>query len=278
MYPSSNARIKDLPSRQVLSSKTTWRVVHGVQVLYAEGVNTTGSLTASILGEPGDVEARAVRTTEPLRHVFCADALPWLAERQPLHGASFITSLPDVSAFPGLSLRGWKEWFVGAARAVLLSTCDEGVAIFYQTDVKREGTWVDKAYLCQKAAEALGFELLWHKIVCRKPAGSPVYGRPGFTHLLCFSRGVRDFPAPYPDVLPSTGSMTWSQAMGLAACELACRYVLSRTPTRTVVDPFCGVGTVLAAANAFGLDAIGVEIANKRARKARTLLVPLSPK
>lgn len=59
--------------------------------------------------------------------------------------------------------------------------------------------------------------------------------------------------------------------MGGAACELACRYVLSHTPTRTIVDPFCGVGTVLAVANALGLAAVGVEIANKRARKARNL-------
>jgi tRNA G10 N-methylase Trm11 len=40
-----------------------------------------------------------------------------------------------------------------------------------------------------------------------------------------------------------------------------------------VVDPFCGVGTVLAVANETGLDAIGVELNRKRARKARTLTV-----
>jgi hypothetical protein len=92
--------------------------------------------------------------------------------------------------------------------------------------------------------------------------------------MLCFAKQVRDHSAPYPDVLGSTGVMTWSQATGGAACELACRYVLSHTATRTVVDPFCGVGTVLAVANSLGLDALGVEIANKRARKARTLVWP----
>jgi hypothetical protein len=40
-----------------------------------------------------------------------------------------------------------------------------------------------------------------------------------------------------------------------------------------VVDPFCGVGTVLAVANALGLDALGVEKNRKRAEQARELVV-----
>jgi DNA modification methylase len=42
---------------------------------------------------------------------------------------------------------------------------------------------------------------------------------------------------------------------------------------RVVFDPFCGVGTVLAAANALGLDAWGVEKNRKRAEQARELRV-----
>lgn len=207
----------------------------------------------------------------PLRTVYCEDALQWLSRSAPLHDSSVVTSLPDVSAFRNLSLEQWKAWFTDTAARVMLATADIGVSIFYQTDIKHEGTWVDKAYLCQRAAEEAGVALLWHKVVCRKPAGEPVFGRPGYTHLLCFAKQARDRPAPYPDVLPSTGLMTWSQAMGVKACELACRYVLSHTNTRTIVDPFCGVGTVLAVANSFGLDAVGVEITAKRARKARAL-------
>jgi hypothetical protein len=41
--------------------------------------------------------------------------------------------------------------------------------------------------------------------------------------------------------------------------------------SRTVVDPFCGHGTVLAIANELGMDAIGVERGGKRARRAREL-------
>jgi hypothetical protein len=208
----------------------------------------------------------------PERVVWCEDGLAWLERNTPLVNSSLITSLPDVSNMPELGLAGWREWFVDAAESVLAATPDDGVSIFYQTDIKVDGTWVDKGYLCQRAAERHGAALLWHRIVCRKPAGQVNFGRPAYTHLSCYSRGVRDHGAPaYPDVLPGTGQMTWSQAMGVEACRLACAYVLSHTTTRRVVDPFCGLGTVLAVANTFGLAAVGVEIVQKRARRARTL-------
>lgn len=211
----------------------------------------------------------------PNRSVVCEDALSWLPRNTPLGGGSIITSLPDVSSMPGLSLEQWKAWFVHAATLCLAATPNDGVCIFYQTDIKREGTWIDKGYLCQKAAEQQGTPLVWHKIVCRREAGQPVFGRPGYSHLLCFSRTAHERTLPaYPDVLPLTGHMTWSQAMGLEACKLACQYVRSHTPSHTVVDPFCGLGSVLAVANTLGLHAIGVEIARKRARKARNLQLP----
>ena len=59
--------------------------------------------------------------------------------------------------------------------------------------------------------------------------------------------------------------------MGLAACRAACTFIQRHTPTRTVVDPFCGRGSVLAVANAMGLSAVGVEISRRRCRHARSL-------
>ena len=61
--------------------------------------------------------------------------------------------------------------------------------------------------------------------------------------------------------------------MGTRACEAACRFLLDETKTRRVVDPFCGKGTVLAVANALGIDALGVELSAKRCRAARKLSV-----
>lgn len=98
--------------------------------------------------------------------------------------------------------------------------------------------------------------------------------------------------------------MTWARAMGSAACDAAVRYCLevvhgrgggassggggsggvcggaasgagaasdtaggAAAPLR-ILDPFCGEGSVLAAANALGVDALGVDSSLKRCRHA----------
>ena len=215
---------------------------------------------------------------EPKRIVHCEDALEWLGKQEALAGCSLITSMPDFSEFPDLTLPKWKEWFTSTAALVLSRTPTEGVTIFYQTDIKKDGTWVDKAYLCQKAAEQLGHELLWHKVICRAPAGSVTFGRPAYSHMLCFSRGARaDVARSTSDVLPKAGDTTWTRGMGTEACLAACKYVLENTPTRTIVNPFCGHGSVLAIANQLGMDAVGIELSKKRAKKARNLTSPAQP-
>jgi hypothetical protein len=202
------------------------------------------------------------------------DALKWLEAQDILPGCSFITSLPDFSEFPKLSIEEWKIWW-GKAAALIFARCAEnGVVIFYQRDSKHNGTWIDKGYLCQKAAEAAGFVQLWHKIVARGGIGNPSFGRPGYSHLLCFSKNVRAaIPRSTADILPEAGPTTWTRGMGLKACEAACKFVLEQTETRTIVDPFCGHGTVLAVANQLGLDAIGVELGARRAERARELTI-----
>jgi hypothetical protein len=210
------------------------------------------------------------------RIVHQCDAIGWLEAQPVLTGHSFVTSLPDVSEVP-LTFDRWKEWFVDAAVLVMNRCPPEGVAIFFQTDIKHEGTWVDKGYLVAKAAERAGSPLLWHKVVCRRTPGAISFGRPAYAHLLCFSRGVRADPAKSTaDVLPALGGMTWPRAMGLEACRTACQFVLDATTTRTIVDPFCGMGTALAVANQMGLDAVGVELNRKRAERAKTLAVRLA--
>ena len=63
--------------------------------------------------------------------------------------------------------------------------------------------------------------------------------------------------------------------MGVNACRLACRFLIEETPTRLVVDPFCGHGTVLAVANAMGLDALGVDVSVRQCRAAKKLVIEL---
>lgn len=206
------------------------------------------------------------------RVVHQGDGVAWLENAALGPEFAIVTSLPDASELPRLGFDGWRSWFVDTAALVCRSVADDSVAIFFQTDVKRDGLWVDKAHLVQLGAERAGVSLLWHKIVCRAPAGTTTFGRPAYAHLLCFSRRLRLTPKQSSaDVLPRLGKMTWARAIGVEACAATCRFLLDHTQCRTVVDPFCGVGTVLAVANDYQLDAIGVELSRKRAARARTL-------
>jgi hypothetical protein len=221
--------------------------------------------------EPSNTEPTA-DAREPSREILVGDGVAWLAERALPASHAIVTSLPDVSEMGRMPLDAWREWFVGTVALACAQTSDDAAAVFYQTDVRRDGRWIDKGYLVALGAERAGAACLFHKVVCRAPAGTATFGRPGYAHLLAFSRGlrpqVRDSTA---DVLPALGEMTWARAMGTAACEEACRFLLRSTACRVVVDPFCGLGTALAVANAYGLGAIGVERSRKRAERARRL-------
>ncbi|MEO6601724.1 MAG: DNA methyltransferase, partial [Polyangiaceae bacterium] len=161
------------------------------------------------------------------------------------------------------------------ARAVLSWVPDPGLVIFFQSDIRANGAWVDKGYLVQRAAEAEGRTLLWHKIVCRHAPGSISHGRANYSHLLCFARAPRErVRHPGPDVLPDAGFKPWSKAMGVEACRLACRFLREESETKIVVDPFCGHGTALAVANRLGFDALGVELSTRKVRAAKRLELP----
>jgi hypothetical protein len=203
--------------------------------------------------------------------------MAWLRAQGRLAGASIVTSLPDLSEVPALGEEGWRRWFEEAAALTLETVGDDGVAIFFQSDVRRGGLWIDKGQLVARAADRTGMGLIFHKIVCRKPAGTLTRGRASYSHLLGFARVLRpSAQRATPDVLPDAGFMPGKKSMGVAACTDACRLILAETTTRTVVDPFCGWGTVLAVANVLGMDAVGVDLSARMCRRARTLTLTLA--
>jgi hypothetical protein len=205
------------------------------------------------------------------REVIHGDALDWLLAHPCLANTSVITSLPDVDEL-GVSLDRWREFFLAAARACLLTTADDGLCVFMQTDNKRDGRWISKAGLLLRVADELDIPLIFHKIVCRKPPGMRIHGRPGYTHMLAFSRrAIDDVDHPTPDVLADIGDVPWSHSIGTRAAETAVDAVrqMSRATTRIVV-PCCGIGTILAVANQRGFDVLGIERNRKRAEAART--------
>jgi len=205
----------------------------------------------------------------PAREVHHGDGVAWLraAALGPEH--AIVTSLPDLSELPALDRPQWEAWFREVVELVCRRVHPQAVAIFYQTDIKHDGRWVDKGYLVHRGAESAEAWCLWHKIVCRTRPGATTFGRPAYGHWMAFSRELRlPSAASTPDVVPRLGAMTWARAMPMTAAVGTCRFLLEHTPCRVVVDPFCGHGTMLAAANAHGLDAIGVELSAKRVRKA----------
>ena len=210
-------------------------------------------------------------SAEPRREVVCADAIPWMKARGMIDGACAVTSLPDVSEV-GMALPVWRSWFLAAVRLVVVAVPAASAAVFFQSDIKRDGAWIDKGAMVIRAAEDAGARVLFHKIVCRRPPGMLTYGRPGYTHLIAASR-VMKCPdvLPMPDVIIDAGRLPWVRAMGVRAAGQAVRFAKEQAGAKVIFDPFCGVGTVLAAANAFGLDALGVELSRKRCEQARAL-------
>jgi hypothetical protein len=69
--------------------------------------------------------------------------------------------------------------------------------------------------------------------------------------------------------------MVWPRAIGVDAAVLGVRFLRDVVNQTKVVDPFCGLGTILAAANALGLDAEGVDLSPQKCdRAARLTLEP----
>lgn len=210
--------------------------------------------------------------SEPQREVHRADAIEWLASNELPPDSAIVTSLPNLDEFSHRSIERWRAWFLDASERVLRSVPSQSAAVFFQTDVLHEGSWIDKSFLVQQAAERTGTPLLWHKIALRAPVGTNTNERPGYAHLLCFAPRLRHVEGnATADVLGRLGKMTWPRAIGVEVARFAVTWLREQAGARTIVDPFCGVGTVLALANAMGLHAIGVERNPGRAERARSL-------
>lgn len=205
------------------------------------------------------------------RVVHEADAIAWLEQNELAGDAAIVTSLPNVDEFSHRDLERWRTWFVDTAAVVLAKTPPTSAAVFFQTDIKHDGVWIDKAFLVQQAAARAGVPLVWHKIALRAPIGTQTNARPGYAHILCFSKTVRsDDDNATPDILPAIGKMDWTRAMGREVAQTAIEWLRDHTGAKSIVAPFCGTGTALRVANQLGLDAIGVERNPGRVARARS--------
>lgn len=71
-----------------------------------------------------------------------------------------VSSLPDLTEIDlkgyfknkGDSVSNYRRWFLETVRLVLSKLAPNAVAVFYQSDGRYDGIWLDKAYMAQKAA------------------------------------------------------------------------------------------------------------------------------
>ena len=247
---------------------------------------------------------------KPYRTVICDDTINYLMTNDdPIPGSVF-TSLPDISELPNIFnkdsikdtsnnkdsssnnndarqleiIRRYKEWFTDIVSMIFDKMHTGEYAIFLQSDVRCldksfKGTnvleWIDKSHLVSIAMDRnKDIKIMWHKIVTTSENAQTKLsaGRPSYSHLICYCKGndtkysTNSFATP--DIF-YRGDMLWPKGIGLSTALLGCSFLKDKT--NVVVDPFCGVGTVLAMANAVGINSIGIEISDRRCRKARRL-------
>mmetsp|Transcript_58022 Transcript_58022/g.138114 ORF Transcript_58022/g.138114 Transcript_58022/m.138114 type:complete len:327 (-) Transcript_58022:14-994(-) len=245
------------------------------------GKSTAGPLGGAELDSVWRCSASVVgrdHTVQQIRRwVCCADAVSWL-RAQPDIAASVVTSLPDISELESDGIKtaeAYKEWFIEVASIILSKVRPKDIVIFYQSDGKMNGHLIAKAGLCYLAAEKTNSVCLWHKIAWSAAPGTVRFGRPSFTHVVAFSKEFRDSQSgslpKFPDIL-DRGNVVWPRGIGVEACRIACNFVAA-AGAECIVDPFCGYGSVLAMANSFGVEAVGVERSTKRCKFATQLTV-----
>ena len=200
------------------------------------------------------------------RVIHCQDAIPWLHKQKKLD--SIVTSIPEMDEVK-LPFNEYIEWFRNAAHLCLEAVKDKGYCIFLQTDRKYKG-WVDKSYLISDEAHKLGIRMIWHKIALRTEVGKTDLFRPTYSHMLCYSKEGA-IGIPVTDVI-QRGDVTYANGFGIDAVKLVIQF-LKKHKIKSVVDPFVGSGTVVAVANAMGLNAVGVDIDKKQCAKAKVLQI-----
>lgn len=198
---------------------------------------------------------------------LCADALAWLSSADIPPLSAIITSLPDADEVAEtMDYDEWRGWFSLAASRCLLAAEPSMPIVFLQTDRLHGGRTESKAKMIGFAADYVGMHLLWHKIVLRRQPGQTDLHRPTYSHLVAYSIGARP-GSRTPDVLAPSPSL-YKNGMPWAAARTAVDYAVGQG-AECVIDPFCGYGTVLAAADEVGVESIGVDIDPQMALRAR---------
>jgi len=251
---------------------------------------------------PAVLDVAGTAETSPAEHsrdVICADALEWLSKPGAVPvGAVVLTGIPDACEVRNFAPthEAWERWFLRAVASVLVALPPHGVVIFVQTDDRDaiRGQISKFALVMRAAAEhAQSVKLLWHRVVHFGTVDEGCHGCVKFSHLICFRKNMplqSDGPLEklananngganlepvhgLPDVLwrgIKPRGLNAARSFGAHMTRIILQWTVRQLSVHTVIDPFCGAGTVLAVANVLGLHAVGVDISSKRTKQAQT--------
>lgn len=170
-----------------------------------------------------------------------ADSLKWLAKREPESLPNVVTGICDLDEI-SLGLKEYFKFFEKVARLIFTRIKPDGYAILIQTDRKYKGEWLSKSCVLTTVAYECGLKLVWHKIVLQREVDKTDLHRPGYSHMLCFTK--RGGPGvATPDVIP-VSSKIYKNATPIEAGIRALEFIKNNASDNAVVDPFAGQGTI----------------------------------
>lgn len=199
------------------------------------------------------------------RIVITEDANKWLLTQKNIK--CIVTSLPDMEEI-NCCYDEWLSFIKTSCQNMINSLDESGVIFFYQTDRKHKGSIIDKKRIISSVFIEHGYKLILSKIVLKQEPNTINLFRPTFTNLFAFSKKLTPGSAT-PDVI-YTGKMLYKNAMGYNAICVCVAYCVKNN-IKQVVDPFCGMGSVLKVFNDYGFSSIGVDIDENQTKIASEL-------
>lgn len=198
--------------------------------------------------------------------IIHSDGLQWCSDNPDT--GSVVTSVPDPQNALGDSHDDPWEFFDDCIRAAVRATAPDAPVVFRQTDRRSNGTISKAKRVFDVLDEYPQYRLLWHKIALQRDVGSMDLFRPTYAHVLAFGPDGVGPGERTPDVIQG-GKKLYDDGIGFNTTETALAFAGQHSGT--IVDPFCGRGTIPVMADALGYTAIGVDLDPEQVEYARTL-------
>lgn len=206
--------------------------------------------------------------------IIRADSLKWLAKREPESLPNVVTGICDLDEIT-LELRDYFKFFERVARLIFTRIKPDGYAILIQTDRKYKGEWFSKSSILTTAAYECGLKLVWHKIVLQREVDKTDLHRPGYSHMLCFTKNGRPGAAT-PDVIP-VSSRIYKNATPIEAGIRALEFIKNNASDNVVIDPFAGQGTIPLLCRDLDIICLGIDIDPKQVEITRQNILDKPP-